>query len=429
MRLSIFYSLISIFVYAIVYHNYRYKNYQTYRMCLLLMELQRPRGQVEMKIYNRSLILYLIQNNRPISRMQLAKMTGMSPTSMTRIVSELIDLNLVIEVDSVSVGVGRKATMLDINKDVFYSLGLTIDSNALELRLIDFENNIIGKINYALNGAKYDPATVASNSHDLFLTMIQDQKITKNKVKTLGVSIVGTVNPEEGVVIFSPQMKWKNIPLVKLLEEKFNLPVVLENDVKSAIYKAYTLNPNNQVRNLAYLNIGSGVGLAFMSKGKMIRGRNNAAGEIGHITVKPNGNLCDCGRKGCLNTYLAEKEILKKAKTYDQSIISLGQIVQSFHNNIPWANELIHEICTYLAIAINNTLCSYNPDKIIVGGPLVSNHPEVLEKALSLDGYFYDLISSDVIIQAASAHDEESVIGAALLAQSSHIKNIINQLE
>lgn len=382
-------------------------------------------GQFEIKVYNRNLVLNLIEKHGNISRIQLAKITHMSPTSMTRIMNELTSLKLIKEGDSNYQGMGRKSTMLEINPEAYYSLGISIDVNTIKLCILNFNKDVLILKIYNIDIINECPEKIAVLCFNLYEQLVSDNNINSENIKIIGVSFPGTLDPKNGVVTLSPRFRWHNVEFAKMCKNIFGLETILENDVKASIYNEYYRHEIHQVDSLAFLNVGSGIGASYMYKGEIIRGVDNAAGEIGHSTVVIDGDLCDCGKKGCLAAYLCENKILEQANSRNLNIHSFNELVEMYQLNNANAVCIFKDIAKNISIALNSIICTYNPEEIVVGGSTFVNAPFLLTLALSQKEFFYEAASKKVIIELTKDDGSENVIGAALIANTYYCRQLI----
>ncbi len=387
----------------------------------------KARDKQDMKLHNRAMIWDLIFTSRPISRAHLAKITEMSPTSITRIVGELIAFGLLVEAPDTRAGVGRKGTLLDVNADALFSVGIDIDVHTLTMCLLDLDNQPRVVLEREHTEEFRNPQIAIGMAHAMFEEMLAASGVPRDKVKAVGVSVGGTVNPGRGIVTVSPQLHWKNVDLLGAVEEAFGVPAVLENDVKAAIYEEYVRHQECRAGSVAYLTIHSGIGAALMHEGKVLRGGNNAAGEIGHTTVHPSGELCDCGRYGCLYTCLSESYLLAKVRRLSHPDATINDWVAAQRAHETWATGLASETAGYIAMAINQLLCSYDPQVIIVGGKLIYANPELLELALNKKGLIYEELGSDTRIIHSLTGWQDAIIGVAILAKAHYLNNLLHE--
>ncbi|MCC8181338.1 MAG: ROK family transcriptional regulator [Planctomycetes bacterium] len=387
----------------------------------------KARDKLEMKLHNRTMIWELIVNSRPISRAQLAKITGMSPTSITRIVGDLLAFGLLTEVPSVQNGVGRKAVMLDVERDAVLTLGIDLDVDSIKLCLLDLHNQIRAKNELRHDNSLRSPTAILARARTAFAKMLAESGIPAETVRAVGISVGGTVDHKRGVVTVSPQLHWENVQLGRMAGEMFGLTTVVENDVKAAIIEEFSKFPQCRAEDVAYLNIGSGIGAALMHDGNLLRGSSNAAGEIGHITVQPNGDLCDCGRYGCLYTCLSESTIIEKLRRFHGESACIPDWVAAYESGETWAAGLAGDIANYIAMALNQLLCCYDPEVVIAGGRLLHCFPALLDLALGKKGLIYEVLSSDARIFTTFSPGLDAMAGAAIIARRAYLDALLQK--
>jgi predicted NBD/HSP70 family sugar kinase len=171
----------------------------------------------------------------------------------------------------------------------------------------------------------------------------------------------------------------------------------------------------------ALISIDNGVGSALTINGEIFRGDNNRAGEIGHTTIDPYGILCDCGRRGCLQTYIAEGALIQEANKVKQ-VSSVREIIDAANNNEIWAVNILDRTTTYISIAINNVLCMYAPDTVILSGKLIDKYPELVnmieEKCTQ---FIWEHFRGTFKLVYSKLKDDSVIIGAATLALNTYL--------
>ncbi len=129
---------------------------------------------------------------------------------------------------------------------------------------------------------------------------------------------------------------------------------------------------------LALIEVGNGVGSAFISEGEVFRDGANLAGELGHLTVMPFGNLCSCGKRGCLETYVTEYALLKESRTIEP-INDIHALYKAARKQESWAQSLLERTAFFIAVSLNTIVCLYNPDRLILCGELIQHYPEIVD--------------------------------------------------
>ena len=378
--------------------------------------------------YNNSkAVIRVIQTNKfnPISRADIAKVLQMSPTSITRIITSLMELDLIKQEEAFSKGVGRNGINICINKDAFLSLGFAIDCDYLKISIIDCERCVAAEDIFRLETEDYDIDKLMSRGKHMFWQLCKREGINPSLVKCMGISCCGLVDYKNGVSCFSPQLGWKNLDIGKKAEEIFGMPVCVDNDIKMALVGATFQSTDMNHADVTYLSIGSGVGVAVMYGGNMVRGINNAAGEIGHTMFSLNGRPCACGKHGCLSAYISEQGVVRECSNQGHPIGELKELMAAYHGGEEWTVPIIDDLTKNMAMAFCNMIYTYNSQYLLVGGNMVVDFPELYEMARVK---FLDLINEDfnldIIIKKREFKNNEAM-GAAFVAQEQYIDRLL----
>ncbi len=344
-----------------------------------------PQDQSTIKFNNTRMTLDLIRQEPGVSRSDVARRTGMSPTSITRIVAELQELGLVHETDAVSKGVGRKAVQLDINRDLFYVVGVDLSEKEFTVCLQKMGGEMVGKIAERPELENISGAEAAKVLHRLYRRLLKECKVDDARIAVVGVGAVGTVDVKSGVIVYADLYNWHNVDMGTMLRKLFKKPVFIDNDVKCALVGEIKA-AGDDAANTVLLSFGRGVGGAIYQNGEVLRGAANSAGEIGHTIIDySDGRLCICGRRGCVAAYLTEQRILDQVREFRPGVKEVRDLMTAYQKNEPWAPPLVERICNYISIAISNTVCFVNPPSIILGGRLLNDNPFVYD--LAIDKY------------------------------------------
>ncbi|MBV7509439.1 ROK family transcriptional regulator [Bacillus sp. sid0103] len=373
--------------------------------------------QLLMKKQNKNLVLDIVKNHSPISRMEIAKVTGMSPTSITRIVNELQLQGFVRETELVTSGVGRKAALLDVCGDVLYTIGVEIDTLMIKIGIVNYVGEIVAwqSIPREVTESYYETLEkVNRNVKDL----VDKNQIPTERIIAIGVGLPGSIDYQNGVVTVSDQLKWKNVNLAEDLHQLSHLAVIIDNELKMKIEAENFKGMAKDYQNAVLVGIGSGIGAAIILNGEIYRGESNNAGEIGHTVINPTGNVCNCGKIGCLATYISEGALIADSRKVKE-IDSIDEVFDSYRNGESWAINIMDRTTTYIALAISNILCLYNPEVIILSGNTIENLPEIkgpIEQKSEL--YIWEPLKKRVKIVYSQLGDQGVVLGAAIQAQN-----------
>ncbi len=266
-----------------------------------------------------------------------------------------------------------------------------------------------------------------------------EAKIDKDDLCGIGIGFPGPLDLNDGIVLESPNLGWKNFDLRGLLEKKFKCPVVVGNDVDVGTYGEYKFGAGQKSRCVVGVFPGTGIGGGCVYEGKILRGKKLSCLEIGHMQMIQNGRLCGCGRRGCLETlssrlaiaaesamavYRGEAPHLEKIAGTDVSQMRSGAIAEAIHEGDEIIELIVRNAARWLGIAVANTVNLLAPEIVVLGGGLVEAMKEIyveeVEKAV--DNFAMKSLADEVEIMAAKLGDDAGVMGAAALAKDTFTK-------
>lgn len=379
------------------------------------------KSQDFLKKENNILVLTIISREGPISRADIARLTDMSPTSASRIVSSLCESNLIKEVNIMDKEVGRKGNYFMANENAIFSFGVEIDKELIRIGLMDFLGNFRIQKTYIHNNA--DPEEAISFITEKVEQIIQELALEKASIAGICIGLPGVIGHDTGRVEISAQLKWQNLKLGELLEKKVHLPVYVDNELKLKGLSEFVEISEPTIENMVILGFGSGVGSALITKGDIYRGKANFSGEIGHTIVDPFGAYCPCGNFGCLQTYIAEPFLLAEASKRE-NIASIRELVEKAESGEAWAGKILDKAITYAAVAINNTVCTFNPDVVVLAGSLIENHPFIEERIIEkYKSMIWPPAEKTFEVRITKTKNFGVVMGAAKFVQQTFIKN------
>jgi N-acetylglucosamine repressor len=269
------------------------------------------------KQHNRDLVLRTIFANESVSRAEVARVTNLTRTTVSDVVNGLLAEGLVEEVGrGESIG-GKSPILVSVVADSRYLIGLNLGQD----KFIGAIVNLRGDIKEMVEVPVHDDN--GQNALELAYQII-DQLIRK-KIKPIvgiGVGAPGLINTREGVVINAVNLQWQDLPLGQLLRKKYKLPVSVLNDSQATAIGEYVYGGQHAAdENLIVVNVRHGIGAGILINGRLFQGDGGGAGEIGHVVVQENGELCRCGKRGCLETISSARAVIQqlKVKSLDQA--------------------------------------------------------------------------------------------------------------
>ncbi|SMF75712.1 Sugar kinase of the NBD/HSP70 family, may contain an N-terminal HTH domain [Paenibacillus uliginis N3/975] len=371
-----------------------------------------------MRQQNKITVYELIKNDSPISRASIAKKTGMSPTTVSRIVGELTNQGYVAEFEQISSGLGRKATMLGLKGNSVLSVGVEIDKHRISLGVVDVNGAVmVSKVHHRIPEESVE--MTLSTIVRMLQETVESEGLDSSRIAGIGVGLPGIVDNENGQVVFSVQLGWRNVDIAQRLKALTGYEVAVDNELKVKALAEHVRGAAAGSKRTALLGFGTGVGSALIIEGEIYRGESNSAGEIGHTTIDPNGAMCECGKAGCLQTYIITSALLLEANKI-RKVDTLEELFEARRSKEMWAVQLIERALTYIAITVNNVLCVYNPDIVILSGELIENFPEIRQEIedLCFNRFVWEPLRDSFSLQYTALGEDGVMIGSALLAQT-----------
>jgi N-acetylglucosamine repressor len=335
--------------------------------------MQHPTGNRELiRAINRSHVLNAIKTYSPIGRADIARRTGLSPATVTSISAKLISQNLILEKSAGDSNGGRPPILLVINPKGGYVVGIKLTETHAICALTDLEALVIAKASMPLSG--HEPTQVVEDLAQMVTSFIREQKITKKQLLGVGVGLAGIVDAEDGILRQSPIYGWDNVPLRSMLQSKLHIPVYIENDVNTLTLTERWFGHGQGVDNFLTVTVGRGVGLGIVANGQFYRGQTGGAGEFGHTTINPDGPLCACGKRGCLEAYVGDPGLVRSAQEaamrgeLSTSVQNLDELLSLAQKGNVAAVQIFDQAGRILGIGIANLVNLFNPKKIIISG-------------------------------------------------------------
>lgn len=387
--------------------------------------MAQPGAKLDKSLMGRSKreqIFSIIHRKGCISRVQISKLSNMSLMSVGRIVDELVNLGIVCEEEAGDQpnAVGRKPKMLRIASNNFLSVGVEIDRDRICAAIINFQGQVLKKLEETGDFSNNTPENVLRNVGKLIERIFSENKDLPVK-QAVGVACPGLI--DKNVIRFSSQMKWKNVAAADILRRYTGMEdIIVDNEVKAHGVAEDMFGLGKDCRSSVILTMGSGIGSSILIDHNLYRGRANMAGEIGHICINPSGNMCECGKRGCLQTYMADWAILRDARTVKENI-TLDEVFEAYRQGQPWAMNLFGRVLEYLSITISILSNTYSPDILILCGRLLEEHQ--VFKNIVLEHFCQNTDGDAVQVRTSNLGLDGTIIGAGTLAYYGILEKIL----
>jgi predicted NBD/HSP70 family sugar kinase len=390
------------------------------------------------KAHNLRAVLLTLLHEPSLSRVQLAKQTNLSNTTITNLVAELIEQGIASEdgeSQQAPLGirpVGRPRTGIRLEPAARFVVGVHIGVGIFRVAIANLRAEILHNQTHS-----FDITVPALKILDQIILSVEDtiasSQVERSRILGVGVGASGLVDFSSGVNVLAPNLNWHAVPLKEYLHNALHLPVVVDNNVRAMALGETHFGAGQDVNSLVFVygRIGVGAGLTF--KGQVYRGSAMGAGEIGHtIMFLHGGETCRCGNSGCLETLVSEVAILRQAdniaKKNPEGILAgtirerldldpIERVFTAARQGDEAAHSMLTERAYTLGIALVNLVNLYNPELIILGGIFAQGKDFFLEMALNtVRECSFGGMGNSVRVQATSAAWKAGVIGAAALA-------------
>ena len=268
---------------------------------------------------NRRLVLDALRQVGPMARIELGRHTGLSPASITSIISQMIGDGLLQEMAAhgppeLPIRRGRPLTQIGINPKAAHVVAVKISIDGVEIAVADANGNIVSRKASEIATYEAPPETLGPAIAAEVADFLAKAKIAPRKVARIGVAVQGVADSQKGTIVWSPAFRARNIPVAGPVQRQFGIACSVANDANMIAEGLISIDPRRYGGTAAMVFMGYGVGMGLVINGQVYHGPTGAAAEFGHMNHLPGGPLCRCGRRGCVEAYAADYGILRWAE-------------------------------------------------------------------------------------------------------------------
>jgi predicted NBD/HSP70 family sugar kinase len=324
-------------------------------------------------------VLELIWRQRQISRAEIARRTGLSRSTVSEIVSDLLPTGLVAEVGAGPSRGGRRPVILDFQDGACVLLGVDMGASHVSVVLTNLRGEVF-EWHHQDHPVRSDPEGTEALILELCDRCLTSRKGARQKLLGIGLAVPAPVDPRapdrlSGVVLPS----WRGHAGMGGLFAGYGVPVFVDNDANLGAMAEYWWGAGRGVDDFTYIKVATGIGSGHMIQGSIYRGATGVAGEIGHISIDPSGPQCVCGNRGCLATYVGSEALVARAEALlpdfpgsplNNGELTVGTIEDAALTDDPLAVKVVEEAALNLGIVIAGVLNLMNPAMVILGGGL-----------------------------------------------------------
>ncbi|MGA7729667.1 MAG: ROK family protein [Chloroflexia bacterium] len=359
------------------------------------MELKLRSGNRQLiREINKSLVLNIVRDHGSISRTGIAHAAHLGLATVSGITGELIEQGLIYEHEEGTSTGGRRPILLALNPHAGLVAGAKLTETHLIVALTNLNAEVVDQRELPVGEDKSPEAVVA-----VLAEAVADlrEAYPQRAVLGMGVGMAGGIDRRTGVCRFSPFFGWRDVPLRQMLEKGLGLPVIIENDVNTFTMAEKWFGAGVGLADFLVITLGRGIGMGMVLNGQLYRGGCGGGGEFGHTTVTPDGPLCDCGKRGCLEAFASDPAILKRARSALGHGIAMEQAMALARQGDPVALGIFAAAGRTLGTALADLINIFNPPLLVVGGEGTQTLDLMLEplqealRANCFDGFFDDL--------------------------------------
>ncbi len=372
-------------------------------------------GNVDLvKQLNGAVVYRLIDQQGPISRIQIAEISGLAPASITKITRQLLERGLIKEIAQQASTGGRRAISLTTECNLFHALAVKLGRNEIDIALLDLTGRVL-----AHHHAPFyyeSPLELTTKLIKQLEDFITHYEKSFSELIAIAISLPGIVNCDSGLIEYMPNFKHQQLALSQLIKDKFNLECFIGNDTCGQALAEYYFGISKAYRDSLLVSIHNGTGAGIIVNGKVFLGHKRNVGEIGHIQIDPLGDQCQCGNFGCLETFVSNPAIIKQFNALlnaghnsylkNHPDIKISDICSAALEGDELAKQVLVKVGHHLGKAIAITVNLFNPEQIVISGAITQAKslifPEIERciKNQSLAAFQQDL----PIVEAALSH-------------------------
>lgn len=395
-------------------------------------------NQKKQQIINRSLVINLLRQERLCSRADLSKLSGLKRATITYIVNEFMEYDLVVEDGLLHANKGRRSIGLRINGEKYRTLGVMITRNYYSLGMMGLSGEVFYTETHEVQ-REMPGECILSEIKANIIRMCELE--TNSRVLAICVAVPGPYKKEGDHLAFVTNLLgWENIKIHEILQEGLDIPVFVENDANAGVCaQQWFRKKKSDQKDIVYIVAGQGIGCGIIMNGELQHGSMGGAGELGHTSINFMGPKCECGNHGCLENYCSSIALLKKVKERiaagDASVLTQDADFAAFSKAVKDGDALAVEefktACECLAVGIINLVNQMNPSDVIIGDILSEVHPEMMLEIIrkKVIESLPPFVSNSLIIECDQLEYNPILLGAGAIAAQNVLENPISYMK
>ncbi|MGD0019776.1 MAG: ROK family transcriptional regulator [Candidatus Limnocylindrales bacterium] len=363
----------------------------------------------ETREHNERLVLATIYDRGPISRAEAARLTGLTRTTVSGVVEGLISSGLAREIGRGPSTGGKAPILLEVPHEARLLIGVDLGDRVFTAATVSLRGEILRRFEVPSEDADGDEAL------DLAMRLM-DRVIAAADGPVLGVGIgaPGLVDTTDGTVVEAVKRDWRDLPLGSLVAGRFKIPVYVANDSQAAALAEHVFTETRGA-NLIVIKVGQGIGAGVVLNGQLFQGDRFGAGEIGHTVMDPQGDVCRCGRRGCLETTASARAVLTRVASLRGKHVSMEQAVADFQRGDARVRDIVLEAGAKLGGSVASLIGALHVRRIVLAGTMAAfGEPWLQAVSAAASSRSLAALASDTTFELGRI-DDIVVLGASAL--------------
>jgi predicted NBD/HSP70 family sugar kinase len=382
-----------------------------------LARTERGATQDSVRRHNLGTLLGHLHRHGPTSRARLTRILGLNRATIGYLVDDLAARGLVTETpETERAPRGRPSKVVAVRGDLYQALAVHVGVDAVELALVGLGGTILARRRSAFSrpGDRSVDHVVRTIARLAARVLAEDGGVLVG----VGVAVPGTVSPDGETVTFAPNLRWRQVPLARVLQEALGVGAAVRvgNDANLGAVAEHSRGVAIQVSDLVYLHAEVGVGAGIITGGRMLEGAGGYAGEVGHMQLNPGGLACHCGSRGCWETEVGEDALVRRVGIPPGGRSKVDLVLRRARDGDKVCREAVEETARWLSVGLVNMLAALDPEMVILGGvfeQILDICPETLVNRVAQTSRYFP---PDGVALARPAFGRSSVLlGAAEL--------------
>lgn len=344
-------------------------------------------NQASTKRHNTRLVLKTIYDHEPVSRAAMARITNLTATTVSHAIADLMVDGLVEEIGPITIERGKPPMLLGLRKDARHVIALNLAQRTFHGGILNLRGELVGQHHIAAENLQGPDALAAV--YDLVDTLLPQ---SHQPLLGIGAGAPGIIDIDQGAICRAVNLNWYDLPLARLLNERYDLPIHVVNDNQASLLGVHLFGANRSQSELVVIRVGRGIGAGIMVNGQFVR--SFGAGEIGHIAVVENGRRCTCGNTGCLETVASSRSIVERARQLlancrdshlgrlaaGQDEIDISAVTRAYSAGDQFLQPLVDEVGQALGVVIAHLVSILAPAQILLCGSVTGFGAPLLQR-------------------------------------------------